>query len=317
MHETIRTLDGLDWDDVRLFLALCRSRTIGDAAGLLGVDASTVSRRLASLEASLGSNLFDRGRAGVVATEAAENLLPVAEQIEAGIARFAGAAETLEREVAGVVRIACPPDAADVLVVPFLSELLERHPALRIELATGEAVVDLSRREADLALRTQRPTHGDLIVTKLLTVPWIVAASPTLAHELGTLRSWADAPWVGCGERLAEAAPGRWHAAHASGAEPALRSDSIRAQITMVATGGGIAVLPERSVSHYGLVPVKLGKPLRDAAAALPEDDLFLVTHRALRDVPRVRAVWDFLLERAGEERPGARGSRSGRARRI
>jgi len=303
MHATSGALDGLNWDDVRLFLALCRARTIGEAATELGVDPSTVSRRVASLEASLGSHLFDRGRTGVVPTEAAEELLAVAEQIEAGIARFAGAAETLEREVSGVVRIACPPDAADVLVVPFLSGLLKRHPALRIELATSEAVVDLSRREADVALRTERPTHGDLIVTRLVPVRWIVAASPDLARELGTLRSWPDAPWVGCGERLAEAAPGRWHTAHVSGAEPILRSDSIRAQIALVATGGGIAVLPERSVRHYGLAPVKLGKALRKTAADLPEDDLFLVTHRALREVPRVRVVWDFLLEHVAPTR--------------
>src|SRR5882762_1621477 len=95
----------LDWDDVRLFLALCRARTVGDAAAALGVDGSTVSRRLVSLEAALAVPLFDRGRDGIAPTEAAEDLRPVAEQIEAAMARFTTAAEHLERDVAGLVRL--------------------------------------------------------------------------------------------------------------------------------------------------------------------------------------------------------------------
>ncbi|HJL50401.1 MAG TPA: LysR family transcriptional regulator, partial [Polyangiaceae bacterium LLY-WYZ-15_(1-7)] len=123
MHRRDPRLAQLQWDDVRLFLALCRSRTLGEAAQALGVDGSTVSRRLAALEESLGASLFDRGRSGVAATAAADALLPVAEEIEHGMARFAGAAEALERDVSGLVRVACPPDAAEVLIAPALPAL--------------------------------------------------------------------------------------------------------------------------------------------------------------------------------------------------
>ena len=78
----------MGWDDVRLFLALARARTVGDAASSLGVDASTVSRRLVALEEVMAARLFDRGRDGVTATAAAEELIPVAEEIEAAIGRF-------------------------------------------------------------------------------------------------------------------------------------------------------------------------------------------------------------------------------------
>src|SRR5260221_6412085 len=122
----------LNWDDVRLFLALCRSRTVGSAARSLGVDGSTVSRRLSALEKALAATLFERGRGGVTPTEAAEELMSVAEQIEDAMLRFASSAETLEREVAGRVRITCPADAAEVVVVPLLSVLLGRQPALGI-----------------------------------------------------------------------------------------------------------------------------------------------------------------------------------------
>jgi len=286
----------MQWDDVRFFLALDRARTVGAAARVLGVDASTVSRRLVALEQALGATLYDRGREGVSPTEAAERLLPVAEEIEAAMTRFTTTAEGLEREVSGQVRITCPPDVAEVVIVPLLPRLLARHPSLSVDLAPGEATLDLTRREAELALRTVRPVRGDLVVTRLRDVEWVVAAGPGMARELGTLRRWTDAPWIGWGERLASIPPARWLTRHVVRA-PALRSDSLRVHLAAITAGVGIGLVPQPSLEHFGLAPVKVAPGLREAAAALPTDSLYLVTHRALRDVPRVRVVWELLLQ--------------------
>src|SRR5688500_8162843 len=132
--DTSRPLSNLRWDDVRLFLALCRARTVASAAVTLGVDASTASRRLSTPEEELGAALCARNREGNTPTEAAENLMPVAEEIEAGMLRFTNAAQGLEREASGLVRVACAPDVAVVLLLPLLKELLARHPALRVEI---------------------------------------------------------------------------------------------------------------------------------------------------------------------------------------
>jgi DNA-binding transcriptional LysR family regulator len=288
----------LNWDDVRLFLGLCRSRSVRDAAEQLGVDPSTVSRRLAALEETLATTLFDRGREGIAPTEAAEDLMPVAEELEAVMTRFTSAAEGLERAAAGLVRITCPSDVAEVVVAPLLGELLERYPALRIELAPSETIFDLTRREADIALRTVRPERGDLVVTKVAEVRWVLAAAPELAKRLGTLRAWSDAPWIGWGERLSSSWPARWVTARLPEGDPVVRSDSFMLQVSLVASGLGVALVPEPSAQHYGLVPVKLGPSLREAATEWPVAELFLVTHRALRQVPRVRVVWDLLVAR-------------------
>lgn len=282
----------LAWDDVRVFLALCRAKTVGRAAAQLGVDASTVSRRLVAMEEALATTLFERGRDGIEPTKSAEDLLPVAEEIEGGMLRFANAADRLERDVEGVVRVTCPPDVAEVAIVPHLPALLARHPALRIELEPGEAVLDLARREADLALRTVRPQRGDLVVTRLREVRWIAVAAPGVVR--GKLRRWTDAAWVGWGERMDHVPPAKW--LHKLGVEPVVRSNSLRVQLAAVARGLGIALVPEPSAAHYGLEPVALAPALRSASAAWPVDELFLVTHRALRQVPRVRAVWELLV---------------------
>jgi DNA-binding transcriptional LysR family regulator len=303
MQASTNPLQQLHWDDVKLFLALCRHRTVAQAGRALQVDASTVSRRLASLEELLTAVLFDRGRDGITPTEAAESLLPVAEEIELGMARFANQVEKLEREVSGVVRIACPPDVAEVVVAPLLGELRARYPGLRFTLDPGETVRDLTRREADLALRTVRPTSGDLVLTRLTTARWVLVASAKLARSLGTLRSFEAVPWVGWGERFGGLGAARWLAKHVKGADVVVRSDSLAVQLGAVAAGVGVALVPEPSVRHYRLVQPKLARALHDAAADWPKDELYLVTHRALRDVPRVARVWDLLLERWGDRR--------------
>ena len=135
-----------------------------------------------------------------------------------------------------------------------------------------------------------------------------MVAAPALVDELGTLRDFKAAPWVGWGERFAGLGAARWTAKHAKHTDLRVQSDSLALQIAAVAAGAGVALLPEPSVRHFGLKAVKLAPALREAAAEWPVDELYLVTHRALRDVPRVRAVWELILARWGERGPGKRG---------
>jgi DNA-binding transcriptional LysR family regulator len=300
--DTSRPLANLRWDDVRLFLALCRARTVASAAQTLGVDASTASRRLATLEEELGAVLFDRHREGITPTEAAENLMPVAEEIEAGMMRFANEAQGLEREASGLVRVACAPDVAVVLLLPLFKELLARHPRLRIEVEESTTPLDLTRREADLAVRVVRPVRGDLVVTRLMQARWVLAASPGLAASVGKLREWGDVPWISWTESNAHAPQPRWLAKHAREIEPILRTDSFAIQLAAAAAGLGVVLVPEPSAAYHGLSRVKLGPALKDAADDWPVSDLFLVAHRALREVPRVRVLWDLLVERLGAD---------------
>jgi len=140
--------------------------------------------------------------------------------------------------------------------------------------------------------------HG--VAHEVAKVPGL--ASQGLLHAIGEV---GDAPWIGWGERLSQIGPSRWLQTHARDVEPVLRSDSLRVQLSALSSGVGVGLVPEPSVEPYGLVPLKLAAPLREPAAQLPADELFLVTHRALRDVPRVRVIWDVLVEKIGARLTG------------
>ncbi|WP_438030061.1 LysR family transcriptional regulator [Sorangium sp. So ce233] len=285
------------WDDVRLFLAVHRHGSLGQAGARLGLDASTVSRRLTALEASLGARLFDRTREGLVPTRIAELVLPAAEAMEAAHRRLARDATGAESDAEGVVRVSAAPGFADVFVAPALVRLRARHPRIRIELDASVRVLDLTRHEADLALRSVRPEGADLVVTKLTSARWVAAASRELVKDAGRVASWDALPWIAWDRDLGSFPAARWLARHAPGADIALRTSFFLSQLTAAETGLGAVLVPEPYMQVRGLAPLRYAAALEASAADWPTDDLWLVGHRALRDVPRVAAVWSFLIE--------------------
>ncbi len=291
----------MKWDDVRVFLALSREGNLAAAGKRLGLDASTASRRLASLEETLGTRLFDRTPEGLSPTRAAELLLPAAEETEAGMLRFSTAVDGLERRVEGVVRLATFPGLADNFLPRIFARLIERHPGLRLEVDVGAALADLTRREADLALRSIRPHSGDLVMTRLLTSRWLLMSSPERVKAIGRLRRWDDEPWLDWGADLGHIPAARWLREHVPAARVVLRTSGAGALLSAIEHGLGVGLMTEHFMAVRRVVPVKLAKPLaEEAQATWPTDDLWLVGHRALRDVPRVAAVWDVLVEELG-----------------
>lgn len=285
----------MDWDQVRLFLAVARAGNLSAAAARLGLDVSTVSRRLDRLEDELGVHLFDRRRDGTAPTAVAEQMLPFAEEVELGMHRFTAAGAQVETAVEGVVRVTVPPGVADAFVVPLLADLHARHPRLVVELDASVSYADLTRREADLALRARRPTSGDLVVTRLVEARSIPMTSPAYARELGRLRRLEDARWIAWGADLAHLPTARWLASHGAGVAPVLRTSHFASQIAAARAGLGVVITSE-PYTRVGLAPVTPSRRLAAAWRDLPTEELWLVGHRALRQVPRVAAVWDALV---------------------
>ena len=285
------------WDDVRVFLIALRQGSLGAASDKLGIDTSTVSRRLSSLEEALGGKLFDRGREGLAPTRLGEIVLPAAEAMEAAHARFGRDASSAEGGVEGVVRLSVPPGMADAFVAPTLVRLREKHPKVRLELDASVRVLDLMRHEADIALRTVRPQGADLVVTKIASSRWRVAAAPSLAKKLGRIASWTAASWIAWDADLASMPFARWLPKHVPRADIALRTSHFASQIVAGESGLGLLIVPQEYFAIRALAPVHHAPALDASVAELPCDDLWLVGHRALRDVPRVDAVWQFILD--------------------
>ena len=294
----------LEWDQVRVFLAVFRGGSLAAGAARLGVDVSTVSRRVDRLEEELGLHLFDRTRDGTLATASAELVLPHAEEMELAMHRFAAAGSQVETEVEGVVRLSVPPGVSDTFVAPLLVELHRLHPKLQIEVDATISYADLTRREADIALRVNRPRSGELVMTRLISTRSMPMTSPEYAAELGRLRTLADARWIAWGADLAHIPSSRWLSEHGPGVVPVLRTSHMSTQIAAARSGLGV-VLASGPYRRFGLVPIKPGKALAAAWEALPVEELWLVGHQALRQVPRVAAVWEFVLARMSAIDPG------------
>jgi DNA-binding transcriptional LysR family regulator len=300
------------WDDARVLLALHRTGTLSAAAAALGIDASTVGRRVDALEQALGARLFDRTPDGAVATAVADELVPLAETMERAATELAGAAGSFEREVEGVVRVSLPPGIADLLVAPFLPALHSRHPRLRLELDARVGYVDLARREADLVLRGMRPERGDLVAVRVAVSRSLPLVRDDLAARLGRVSDVAVVPWITYGHDLAHIPDAAWIGAAVPETSIVLRTSSFTAQVAAVEAGLGAALISEDLVAtRPQLVPLSFTRKVASSLPPFPVGQLWLAAHRAMRSVPRVAAVWDFIVEQtAAIGRAPARGQR-------
>ncbi|ACY16914.1 LysR family transcriptional regulator [Haliangium ochraceum] len=289
----------LGWDELALILALTRERTLSGASRRLGINVSTVARRLDAAEARIAQHLFDRNAGGIYPTELAEALSPVAEQMEQAHAEAMRLVAGHESEPEGVVRITAPPGIANWLVAPLLVPLRARYPGLRIELVAEVSYADLTRRDADVALRISRPRSGDLVAVRLVEQDAFPVVAPSVAAERGRLRDPGDMEWVTWGADLAHMPDAQWLERHVPPTQVVLRTSSMDAQIHAARAGLGAMFLSPAFLPATGLVALPLAKRLVAAAPLPTAGALWMVSHRALRAVPRVAAVWSFFEEQA------------------
>ena len=283
-----------DWEDLRTFAAVVRNGSIAAAARELKINHSTVLRRLDSLEAALGVRLFERLQTGYVPTAAGETLrerlLPVEEQIDAAARKLAG----LDEALSGTIRVTTT-DTLAPLLVPCLQRFQDAHPQVALQLVVDNGFLNLTRREADVALRPSNVPPPQLVGRKVGTVATALYASraylKAAKHEGIGREDWTRHRWVGPDDSLAHLAIARWLAAHIPADRVALRADSLVAMADAVAAGAGV-----------GPLLCLLGEELPGLVRLADPDprfhtDLWLLCHRDLRGAARVRALMRFLHE--------------------
>jgi len=283
----------MDWDDWRYFLTAARTGGAANAAEVLGVNQSTVSRRIGSLEETLGMRLFRRSSRGLTLREEGEALVPLAEEMERAALAMRGMADRRRDRVEGVVRLTTVEELASMVIVPFLAAFRQREPGIQLELLTDYRALDLAAGEADIALRLGRPTDEALYARKLGEFGFgVYAAESYLAGmSAAQLRDLRGLDWVVEHEGSPNMPDSRWLAKNLPDLEPVLRCNRLETIIAAVLAGLGVALLPKAMAR---------GRP---GLARLPVDtsevrgELWLAIPEALREQARIQAVTAFVVE--------------------
>jgi DNA-binding transcriptional LysR family regulator len=284
----------MEWGDLKYFLAVTRSGSLTDAAHVLKVSTATVGRRIAVLERELGAHLFDRKPTGYVLTDSGKAILAKAEEIEEAALAVERAAIGRDLRATGSVSVTTTDDIAAAVITPHLAQFRRRFPDIALNLVVGREVVNLSRREADIALRTVRPARGDYVIRQAgwwnlgLYAARSYADARDLKPGMSDLSKVDVIAWT---EDSAHLRGGPWLVEHARGARIALRANSRRLHFYACKAGIGVAILP-CLLADQDPDLVCLLRPSRVISV-----ELWLVVHRDIARTARVRAVVDFLVD--------------------
>ncbi len=286
----------MDWDNLRIFLELTRSQGLVDTAKKLGIDHSTVSRRMRKFEEQVGTQLFERNNAGYTLTPEGIRLMEYAESIESTV--YAATEELGEhnRLLSGQVRLGATEGFGSFVLASHLANFCKRNPRISVDLIAVPRFVNLSKREADLVVTIERPQTGPYVVTKLSDYRLKLYATQSYldSHEpIHTMQDLIKHPMIGYVDDLLFSSELRYMENIAPDAFRAFRSTSITAQYNAARHGHALAILPCFLAQQCNdLVPVL------DAENEINLMRTFwLVSPTERRHVARVTALWNYLRE--------------------
>jgi len=281
-------MDDLPWTDLQHVLAVANAGSLAGGARALGVNHTTVLRRIAAFETRLGVKLFAHSPVGYVLT-------PAGEEVAASARAMQDTAHEMERKVAGRdlrpsgnVRVTSTDTLAATLLAPALVSLRRAQPAITLELTTTTAFANLSKRDADIAVRPSATPPTALVGRRVATVAIALYAAPSYLAHTPARRALDHHTWLGPDDSLAATTIAKWMRKTLA-VSPVLRCDTLTALAAAAAAGHGVAALPcYLADSNPRLARVR--GPI-DAAT-----ELWVLTHEDLRTSARVRTVIDHLV---------------------
>lgn len=287
-------MNRFDWDNLRVFLGVARARSALEASHSLGLNQSTISRRLHRLEEDMGSKLFDRNSQGHRLTSSGHRLLEHVEKLESTLAAVESEVFNDNMALTGEIRLGATEAFGSYFLAPHLAHFCTRHPAITVDLLPMPRNVNLSKREADASVTVDRPTTDSFVVSKLAQYRLLPYATPAYLQAHAPIRSGADLTghrWIDYVDDLLfteqQVSLRKW----LPSARPFLRSTSVIAQLHAVRSGLGIALLPCFLASTY-----------QDLVPLLPEEvditrHFWLVAPAERRELARIKALWDYLRQ--------------------
>lgn len=278
----------LEWDDLRYVLNVGRSGSLSGAARALKINHSTVFRRIGAIEQKLGARLFDRRRDGYVPTAAGEAAIQLAEQMEREVVGLERRLSGQDLRPSGIVRVTTTDTLIDVLV-PLCGAFRNLYPEISIDLVTGNEMLNLSRRDADIAVRPSLNPPENLHGRRIGAIAFAPFASRTYVAAIGGCGLDRVPQWIGLDDSLSHLAAHRWLRDHVAADRIVFRSSAFVAARSAAEAGMGAALLPCYLAAD--------GRDLVPLADPLPElgTELWLLVHDDLRRTARVRALLDYL----------------------
>ncbi len=270
----------IDWNDLSFVLAIARAGTLSLAAKSLGVDQTTVSRRLKILEQQLGAILFLRKQKRFVPSQAGERLVMSAEQVESSVSSAIEDIDSTDSKCEGKVRITSVPLLMNNILSKNIGLLLKQHPALKIELISSPENFSFSKRQTDLALRFNRPTSGIAVCVKMTELTYS-------AYHLKNTQT-EQLPWIGYAEERLSLPQALWLNKH-QGKDHQLLVDDAQTALDAVYSGYGRCLLPDYVMKNE---PDLICDP---AYSKVLSRELWLLIHPQMRYLKRIKIVSAFL----------------------
>jgi DNA-binding transcriptional LysR family regulator len=293
---------GLDWNDLNLVLAVCRTGTLSGAAKALGINHSTVFRRINAIEKRLDVRLFDRKPSGYVMTEAGEAVMRTAAQIDEAVNRLDRELLGRDLRLEGPLRVTSPEGIALKVLNPRLGEFCRQHPGVQMDLLITSDALKLSRREADIAVRVTRRPPENLIGRRICKFRFAMYASRGYVRRHGS-ESLEDHRWILTDDGFDQLPPALWRKNRHASARIVFGSNSTIATIDAAKQGLGVAPLP-CFLGDGETRLVRVTEPPEELTR-----DLWVLTHPDLRNTARVTSLMSELVEELQSQKTRFEGS--------
>jgi len=285
-----------EWSDLRLFLAVARAGSTLSASKSLGLNQTTVSRRMGVLEHALGLTLFDRQTRGYRLTEHGSDLVPLAEQVEKAAINLKTSADRTGRNLTGIIRLTAPEMLANRIIISIVTAFQRQHPHIRIEQVADDDKLDIVNGEADVAFRASgRPDDPRLVILRLPDSAVALYCSANYASKNGfpaSIEEISQHDVLGYGGGIATHPGYQWFIAHADSARIVSRSNTVPNMNAVLRSGLGVGVLP-CFVGDFESDLIRCFDP-----PEILHSQLWLVTSERARAAPHVRAFIDFAVPR-------------------
>ncbi len=295
MQKDLTALRTLNWDDLKFFLEVARTRKASRAAQRLGVDYTTVSRRITSLERSLGTLLFEKSRAnGFTLTAEGQRLLGFAETLESTLHAACEQVSGSGMALSGHIRMGCTEGFGSFFITPQLSHFVERYPAISVDILPLPHFISLSKREADLVIALERPEHGPYVCCRLCDYRLRLYATQAYLDAHAPIESVADLArhrFISYVDDLAFSAELLYLNHLIPDANVHLRSTSVVAQYTATLQGHGLAILP----CFLAAQDPRLVALLPDEVVI--DRQFWMYCREDLRKLKRITLLWDYIRQ--------------------